>query len=111
MVNEQFTIITAIVASTFTILASIIASLTNIYRAIGRLEGRVIALEKRISSLEERMSRVERKMDVYTLFGSSLLGVRASWGLMYIKPHSPWLHCPQSPISSGPISTGSTRSG
>jgi hypothetical protein len=47
MVNEQFTIITAIVASTFTILASTIASLTNIYRAIGRLEDRVIAPEKK----------------------------------------------------------------
>jgi len=89
MVNEQLTIIAAIVASTFTILASIIASLTILYRGIGRLEGRVSSLEGRVSSLENRMSSlenrvarleerinvIERRMDAFMLFGGSLLGV------------------------------------
>jgi hypothetical protein len=82
MVNEQLTIIAAIVASTFTILASIIASLTILYRGIGRLEGRVSSLENRMSSLENRVARleerinvIERRMDVFMLFGGSLLGV------------------------------------
>lgn len=82
MVNEQLTIIAAIVASTFTILASIIASHTILYRGIGRLEGRVSSLENRMSSLENRVARleerinvIERRMDVFMLFGGSLLGV------------------------------------
>ncbi len=89
MVNEQLTIIAAIVASTFTILASIIASLTILYRGIGRLEGRVSSLEgrvsslenrifnleNRVSSLEERINVIERRMDAFMLFGGSLLGV------------------------------------
>lgn len=89
MVNEQLTIIAAIVASTFTILASIIASLTILYRGIGRLEGRVSSLENRMSSLENRVARLENRvarleerinviegrMDAFMLFGGSLLGV------------------------------------
>jgi uncharacterized coiled-coil protein SlyX len=103
MVNEQLTIIAAIVASTFTILASIIASLTILYRGIGRLEGRMSVLEGRVSSLEnrisglesrisdlenrmsslenrvarleERINVLERRMDAFMLFGGSLLGV------------------------------------
>jgi hypothetical protein len=82
MVNEQLTIIAAIVASTFTILASIIASLTILYRGIGRLEGRVSSLENRMSSLENRVARLEERinviegrMDAFMLFGGSLLGV------------------------------------
>jgi DNA-binding transcriptional MerR regulator len=89
MVNEQLTIIAAIVASTFTILASIIASHTILYRGIGRLEGRVSSLENRMSSLENRVARLENRvarleerinviegrMDAFMLFGGSLLGV------------------------------------
>jgi U3 small nucleolar ribonucleoprotein component len=98
MVNEQPTIIAAIVASTFTILASIIASLTILYRGIGRLEGRVSSLEGRVSSLENRMSSlenrvarleerinvIERRMDAFMLFGGSLLGVLTGRNLIDI---------------------------
>lgn len=91
MVNEQLTIIAAIVASTFTILASIIASLTILYRGIGRLEGRVSSLENRMSSLENRVARleerinvIERRMDAFMLFGGSLLGVLTGRNLIDI---------------------------
>ena len=91
MVNEQLTIIAAIVASTFTILASIIASLTILYRGIGRLEGRVSRLENRMSSLENRVARleerinvIERRMDAFMLFGGSLLGVLTGRNLIDI---------------------------
>ncbi|MFZ8789761.1 MAG: hypothetical protein ACO2OZ_08890 [Acidilobaceae archaeon] len=112
MVNEQLTIIAAIVASTFTILASIIASLTIIYRGIGRLEGRMSVLEGRVSSLEnrisglesrisdlenrmsslenrvarleERINVIERRMDAFVLFGGSLLGVLTGRNLIDI---------------------------
>jgi uncharacterized coiled-coil protein SlyX len=62
MVNEQLTIIAAIVASTFTILASIIASLTILYRGIGRLEGRIGGVEGRMTGLEGRMTSLENRM-------------------------------------------------
>jgi chromosome segregation ATPase len=62
MVNEQLTIIAAIVASTFTILASIIASLTILYRGIGRLEGRIGGVEGRMTGLEGRMTNLENRM-------------------------------------------------
>jgi uncharacterized coiled-coil protein SlyX len=62
MVNEQLTIIAAIVASTFTILASIIASLTILYRGIGRLEGRIGGVEGRMTSLENRMAGLEDRI-------------------------------------------------
>jgi hypothetical protein len=91
MVNEQLTIIAAIVASTFTILASIIASLTILYRGIGRLEGRVSSLENRMSSLENRVARLEERinviegrMDTFMLFGGSLLGVLTGRNLIDI---------------------------
>jgi U3 small nucleolar ribonucleoprotein component len=91
MVNEQLTIIAAIVASTFTILASIIASHTILYRGIGRLEGRVSSLENRMSSLENRVARleerinvIERRMDAFMLFGGSLLGVLTGRNLIDI---------------------------
>lgn len=112
MVNEQLTIIAAIVASTFTILASIIASLTILYRGIGRLEGRMSVLEGRVSSLEnrisglesrisdlenrmsslenrvarleERINVIERRMDAFVLFGGSLLGVLTGRNLIDI---------------------------
>jgi len=112
MVNEQLTIIAAIVASTFTILASIIASLTILYRGIGRLEGRMSVLEGRMSSLEnrisglesrisdlenrmsslenrvarleERINVIERRMDAFALFGGSLLGVLTGRNLIDI---------------------------
>ena len=112
MVNEQLTIIAAIVASTFTILASIVASLTIIYRGIGRLEGRMSVLEGRVSSLENRISGLEsrisdlenrmsslenrvarleerinvivRRMDAFVLFGGSLLGVLTGRNLIDI---------------------------
>ncbi len=95
MVNEQLTIIAAIVASTFTILASIIASLTILYRGIGRLEGRVSSLENRMSSLENRVARleerinvIERRMDAFMLFGGSLLGVLTGRNLIDIPSAS-----------------------
>jgi DNA-binding transcriptional MerR regulator len=112
MVNEQLTIIAAIVASTFTILASIIASHTILYRGIGRLEGRMSVLEGRVSSLEnrisglesrisdlenrmsslenrvarleERINVLERRMDAFMLFGGSLLGVLTGRNLIDI---------------------------
>lgn len=112
MVNEQLTIIAAIVASTFTILASIIASLTILYRGIGRLESRMSVLEGRMSSLEnrisglesrisdlenrmsslenrvarleERINVIERRMDAFVLFGGSLLGVLTGRNLIDI---------------------------
>jgi hypothetical protein len=84
MVNEQLTIIAAIVASTFTILASIIASLTILYRGIGRLEGRVSSLENRVARLEERINVIERRMDAFMLFGGSLLGVLTGRNLIDI---------------------------
>lgn len=62
MVNEQLTIIAAIVASTFTILASIIASLTILYRGIGRLEGRIGGLEGRMAGLEGRITSLENRV-------------------------------------------------
>jgi uncharacterized coiled-coil protein SlyX len=116
MVNEQLTIIAAIVASTFTILASIIASLTILYRGIGRLEGRMSVLEGRVSSLEnrisglesrisdlenrmsslenrvarleERINVIERRMDAFMLFGGSLLGVLTGRNLIDIPSAS-----------------------
>jgi U3 small nucleolar ribonucleoprotein component len=84
MVNEQLTIIVAIVASTFTILASIIASLTILYRGIERLEGRVSSLENRVARLEERINVIERRMDAFMLFGGSLLGVLTGRNLIDI---------------------------
>jgi uncharacterized coiled-coil protein SlyX len=116
MVNEQLTIIAAIVASTFTILASIIAGLTILYRGIGRLEGRMSVLEGRVSSLEnrisglesrisdlenrmsslenrvarleERINVIERRMDAFMLFGGSLLGVLTGRNLIDIPSAS-----------------------
>jgi U3 small nucleolar ribonucleoprotein component len=84
MVNEQLTIIAAMVASTFTILASIIASHTILYRGIERLEGRVSSLENRVARLEERINVIERRMDAFMLFGGSLLGVLTGRNLIDI---------------------------
>ncbi len=39
MVDEQFTIIATILASTLTILASVITGLIILYRSLGRVEG------------------------------------------------------------------------
>jgi hypothetical protein len=62
MVNEQLTIIAAIVVSTFTILAPIIAGLTILYRGIGRLEGRIGGVGRRMTSLENRMTGLEDRI-------------------------------------------------